>query len=340
MKPRILFIAPQRGITFVEHDIEILGNHYDMDLMSRSDYPRVRYFLIELTKRLLSRRTALVFIWFADPSDSYYISLIVKALRRKLVFVTGGYDVASMPEIDYGVLHVPSYRRNVIRALSMADSVLPFSEFSRYEVEKLTPPRRIKVIYPGVNLSYYCPNGSVREPFVITAGTVSKSVYRRKGLDQFAKCSKLVPEARFILAGRIQHPEIAEKLKELGGPNLELTGRFLEVEELRSLFRKSAIYAQLSAQEGFGLALAEAMACGCLPLSSNVGSLPEVVGDCVELIPYGDTCKAAEVIRKWLTQSTDDLRQKAIRRVQTVYPLARRKTELLQEIDQVLTAGK
>ena len=35
---------------------------------------------------------------------------------------------------------------------------------------------------------------------------------------------------------------------------------------------------QLSVSEGFGIALCEAMLCGCVPIVSNVGMLPSIAG--------------------------------------------------------------
>ena len=38
-------------------------------------------------------------------------------------------------------------------------------------------------------------------------------------------------------------------------------------------------YLQLSVMEGFPNALGEAMACGCVPIGSNVSGIPELIGD-------------------------------------------------------------
>jgi glycosyltransferase involved in cell wall biosynthesis len=48
--------------------------------------------------------------------------------------------------------------------------------------------------------------------------------------------------------------------------------------ELRQHYRSSQYYFQLSYFEGFGVALAEAMACGCIPVVSTACSLPETSG--------------------------------------------------------------
>jgi glycosyltransferase involved in cell wall biosynthesis len=54
---------------------------------------------------------------------------------------------------------------------------------------------------------------------------------------------------------------------------------FVSMEELISLYNLATVYVQPSFDEGFGLPVLEAMACGCPVVSSNFGSLPEVVGE-------------------------------------------------------------
>ncbi len=54
---------------------------------------------------------------------------------------------------------------------------------------------------------------------------------------------------------------------------------FVPTEDLVALYNLATVYCQPSFDEGFGLPVLEAMACGCPVVSSNQGSLPEVVGE-------------------------------------------------------------
>ena len=53
---------------------------------------------------------------------------------------------------------------------------------------------------------------------------------------------------------------------------------FVPTEDLIALYNLATLYCQPSFDEGFGLPVIEAMACGCPVVSSRRGSLPEVVG--------------------------------------------------------------
>ena len=59
---------------------------------------------------------------------------------------------------------------------------------------------------------------------------------------------------------------------------LRLLTDFVPDSDLPALYRSSVVAVSPSFQEGFGLSVAEAMACGTPTLCSNVSSLPEVIG--------------------------------------------------------------
>ena len=67
------------------------------------------------------------------------------------------------------------------------------------------------------------------------------------------------------------------KLKQLitGNP-LFFTPGYVPTAELNAIYRLATLYCQPSLYEGFGLPLLEAMTAGCLVVSSNTGSLPEI----------------------------------------------------------------
>ena len=68
------------------------------------------------------------------------------------------------------------------------------------------------------------------------------------------------------------------KLKEIAGPNVTFTGYALD-EELLHYYQTSKVYCQLSAHEGFGVSLAEAMACGVPIIATKVAGIPHLIED-------------------------------------------------------------
>ena len=76
-------------------------------------------------------------------------------------------------------------------------------------------------------------------------------------------------------------------IAELGISNQIMFTGFISDSELPSYYKGAIALLFPSLYEGFGLPAIEAMACGTPVLTSNITSLPEVVGDCGILIdPY------------------------------------------------------
>lgn len=81
---------------------------------------------------------------------------------------------------------------------------------------------------------------------------------------------------------------------------------FIEAEDLPAILSGATAFVWPSLWEGFGLPPLEAMACGVPVLTSNVSSLPEVVGDAAMTVDPEDEAAMAEGL---LTLATDaDLR--------------------------------
>lgn len=65
-------------------------------------------------------------------------------------------------------------------------------------------------------------------------------------------------------------------------------------------------------QEPFGIVALEGLACGCVPIVSSGGGLPEAIGPCGATFPNGDAGALAAVLAEWLN---DRPRQEAVLRL-------------------------
>ena len=92
---------------------------------------------------------------------------------------------------------------------------------------------------------------------------------------------------------------------------------FVPDKTLAVLYRLARVFVFPSLYEGFGLPPLEAMASGTPVITSNVSSLPEVVGDAALLIDPLDATAIADAMRRVLMDSDlrEDLRQRGLRRV-------------------------
>jgi glycosyltransferase involved in cell wall biosynthesis len=87
---------------------------------------------------------------------------------------------------------------------------------------------------------------------------------------------------------------------------------FLPFETLRVFYQCAAVFAFPSLYEGFGLPPLEAMACGTPVVTSNVSSLPEVVGEAAVLVNPENVFDIARGLREALLNEA--LRRELTRR--------------------------
>ncbi|HJR59003.1 MAG TPA: glycosyltransferase family 1 protein [Vicinamibacterales bacterium] len=92
---------------------------------------------------------------------------------------------------------------------------------------------------------------------------------------------------------------------------------FVPDKTLSSLYRLASVFVFPSLYEGFGLPPLEAMAAGTPVITSNLSSLPEVVGDAAILIDPYEPDEIAAAMRRVLTDPAvrDDLRARGLDRV-------------------------
>lgn len=335
-EPSILFISPGRWVPFIDHDIEILRRHFHVDVLIRPDFSSRSRLLLQILRLLATRRYSLIYIWFADPFDTPYIVLLGRLFAVPSIVVVGGYELTYLPAVGYGALTSRRYRLQLKIALRLAHTLLPTSEFLAQEIRSLVRTSRIHVLPPGIDCGFFTPGAGERERLAVTVARITWAQWKVKGLDIFAAASRLLPDASFVIIGPCEDDALARKIQDLGGDNLRIIGRNHSPSEILAWYQRAAVYAQLSARESFGVAVAEAMACACVPVTTNVGALPHLMDGTGILVAYGDPAAAARAIETALSlPPADDARQ----RVQKLFYAGRREEELPLLLGEVVSSG-
>jgi glycosyltransferase involved in cell wall biosynthesis len=186
---------------------------------------------------------------------------------------------------------------------SQADAITVPSEFARRSfVEMGVPDAKVKTIPFGVQLERFKKAGDrPAGPFtVLFAGTVSI----RKGvpylLDAFAKFKH--PSKQLLLAGPVE-PEMRSLLPRFDLSSVDLPGRLSQTELARRM-NASHVMVLPSVEDGFGLVMAQAMACGTPVIASENTGGPDLFMHGKEgfVVPI----RSAEAITGCLTQLADD----------------------------------
>jgi glycosyltransferase involved in cell wall biosynthesis len=279
--------------------------------------------VVSIVKLMLAvLRCDVVFVWWMSGQAAIAAFVCAKAFRKKTVFVAGGSEV-SVDRDSSGRGRDPRSRirfgftKAIIR---FVDCVIPVSEFTLREVLAISAPRRYRVVYHAVDTDRFTCNYKERKERSVI--TVAAGQGRRKGLDRYARLSQYLPNFTFRVIGSASSDTGVRNLFPPGA----CMGRVSE-DELVSFYQEATFYCQLSRHEAFGVAVAEAMACECVPIVSNSGALPEVVGDCGIVVPNGDPLVAARLISGSLTR-TRSLGRSARRRILSKFSMERRSREL------------
>jgi glycosyltransferase involved in cell wall biosynthesis len=230
-----------------------------------------------------------------------------------------------------------AYYQQVIRpACRRAAFVLTVSEYSKREIIAWSgaDKQRIVNVANGVGDPFKA-NGPKYEPgypYLLYVGSHKPHKNLHRLLEAYS-ASGISSDVRFVMTGKPSSALNAE----IQSLDLETKVYFvgtMENELLAKLYRGALGFIFPSLYEGFGLPPLEAMACGVPVLTSNVCSLPEVIGDAGMLVDPLDIDEIAMSIRM-LVENTDlrrTLRQKGLRRVQefTWKETARKTAEVLR----------
>jgi glycosyltransferase involved in cell wall biosynthesis len=192
------------------------------------------------------------------------------------------------------------------RVLGGAARIFAVSNFTRNEIEKLfeIPADRVEVIYNAIDERFLRGHASAADrdliarryqvtyPFLLYAGRISphKNVVRMieafTALKTELEKDGAYPELKLIIIGDdlSGNPDLRRTVVRSGVQNDVRFLGFIPIEVLRIFYDEAKVFVFPSLYEGFGLPPLEAMAHGTPVVTSNVSSLPEVVGNAAVLV--------------------------------------------------------
>jgi glycosyltransferase involved in cell wall biosynthesis len=189
------------------------------------------------------------------------------------------------------------------RAAEHSDRIVAVSEFTASQVTALLGFDRtlIRVIPHGVHI----PNSSAEEAANQTKDRTILFVgalQQRKNIIRLVEAFERLPiEWRLTLAGstngygaqailqRIEQSRVRQRIDVLG---------YVDGPELDRLYRRAAVFAFPSLDEGFGIPVLEAMAHGTPVIASDRPSLREVAGDAALLIDAEDVDQIEDALTR------------------------------------------
>jgi glycosyltransferase involved in cell wall biosynthesis len=217
-------------------------------------------------------------------------------------------------------------------AIKHASKIITDSNHTKNDIIRLynVPENKIEVIYPGVS-NHFKPASREEKnkvlqkynliyPFILFVGAIEP----KKNIDLLIKafyiCQKKNMNLHLVIAGKKawKYETIFNLIDTLNIHCKIHILNFVPYEDLPALYSSAEVFVFPSRYEGFGLPPLEAMQCGVPVITSNVSSLPEIVGEGGIMVSPDNYEMLAEAILK-VTSDTH------VRSQASIYSLSRAK---------------
>lgn len=245
---------------------------------------------------------SLIHSFFARPLG--FGGAIAKAATGvPLVAGLRGVDVNAMPQLGYGAVLRPFFRRATGRLMRTADQLVCVSDFVRRDAMAIgAPANRTRVVFKGVRLDLFRPDADrqkARATLGVACGPVVLAVAGLipiKGLDGVLEALALVRDDdvafTFLICGEgPERPRLESLATRLGlMDRVRFAGR-IGRREIATYFGAADLFVHGALIEASGNVLLEAMASGLPVVCTDAGGPAEYVRDGVAgfVVPVGDT---------------------------------------------------
>lgn len=202
-----------------------------------------------------------------------------------------------IPILENGMPKSPKdWHYKIYNTINSEDFYLTNSECTKKDVLKYFPhikENHIKTTLLGANGEFYPAKIENKDKYIFSLCTLGKRKNLVFGIKNFFAFIKKhnIEDLKLILGGGVWKKfenELNSILNEYDRSKIVLTG-YIQEQELRNYFSNALCFIYPSLYEGFGLPVLEAMQCGCPVITSNVSSLPEVIGDAgIKINPNSD----------------------------------------------------
>ena len=235
--------------------------------------------------------------WFTGAVDIAHGCFHLLPASRGARRVVTVYDLSGMRQAGtHTAGDLALHRRLLAHAVPRADALVAISESCKGDLVELlgANPDRVHVVYGGVAmaefegaldteaLSRVRAKFGIEGDYFIHLGTLEPRKNLPRLLEAYARVRERHGELpRLVLAGRAgwMYEAVFETIRRLGLEDAVIHTGYLERAEAVVLLRGAFACVYPSLYEGFGLPVLEAMAARVPVLTSNVSSLPEVIGE-------------------------------------------------------------
>lgn len=197
---------------------------------------------------------------------SFIPLLIVKRFNIPVVLTTWGSDILVLPNRFF-------YKQMVQFILKKSDIITSDSLYMAYKIKELLGEKKkeIKIINFGVNLDF-C-NNNIKKENIIYSNRLHKDNYNIDTIiKMFYEFNKNRDDKfKLIIAGEGELTKYyIDLVKEFNIENEVIFVGWLDAEKNFYYYNKAKIFISIPKSDATSISLLEAMACGCVPIVSNI----------------------------------------------------------------------
>lgn len=224
------------------------------------------------------------------------------------------------------------HRAFTIRSLQRASMIISVSDSTKRDAVELVgiAPERLQTVYPCIdqqfsNVPIYGEVEAFRQKqglthgFILYLGTLEPRKNVPTLIDAFARLrTEYGRQEQLVIAGSKGwlYDSIFACVQQNGLQSQVLFPGFVSDSEQRLWYAAASAFVYPSLYEGFGIPVAEALACGIPVITSNVSSLPEAgAGIALTIDPYDSKAMAAAIHQALTDQKLQEISRTSAARV-------------------------
>ena len=229
--------------------------------------------------------------WLSGAGDFFHATNQVRHAPKGLRLTATLFDMTCwlMPEL-HTTGNVTAEKR-FAGMLKQARGLISISENTRQDAIRLLglDGAKIVTIYPGIPEAFFAASSAeakaaalrygLTKPFVLAVGTVEPRKNLDTLLDAYQQLPRHLAEAfELVLVGPMGWASVETMRRIRGGLGGVKYLGYVPEADLPAITKAAALFAYPSLYEGFGLPVAQAMACGVPVVTSATSCLPEISG--------------------------------------------------------------
>lgn len=241
--------------------------------------------------------------------------------NKNCIYISTLHDLIPyvMPE-TVGKSYLKKFLSSMPQIIQNSDMIITVSEFSKKDIIRVfnvdensirvTPLAAEEYFKPMDKLiakAYINEHYNISDDFLLYIGGFSPRKNVRSILIAYSRVYKnLSKDYKIVILGtaKDEHVYLLSLCETLNISSKVIFTGYIPYEALPFFYNACSVFVYPSLYEGFGLPPLEAMSCGTPVITSNVSSIPEVVGDSALLINPSDTEELKTAIERVLEDNT------------------------------------